>query len=149
MDGTWWSETHFFKGLHLWHVAVPGLGVKSELQLPAYHSHSNMGSELSVTDNAACGNAGSLTQWVRLGIKPVSSWILCWVLNLLSHNGNSGNLLFIWVPSTRLSSVGRWSSLRNFDVVKLCSKSGRILVSERMGGTLLAKNKTAHESSRA
>ena len=26
----------FFLGLHLWHVEVPRLGVKSELQLPAY-----------------------------------------------------------------------------------------------------------------
>ena len=25
-----------FLGLHLWHVAVPNLGVESELQLPAY-----------------------------------------------------------------------------------------------------------------
>ena len=32
-------------GLHVWHMEVPRLGVKSELQLPAYnHSHSNMGS---------------------------------------------------------------------------------------------------------
>ena len=26
----------FFLGLHLWHTEVPRLGVKSELQLPAY-----------------------------------------------------------------------------------------------------------------
>ena len=31
-----------------------------------------------------CGNAG-----VRPGIEPASSMTLCWVLNLLSHNGNS------------------------------------------------------------
>ena len=37
----------------------------------------------------ACGNAGSLTYWVRPGIKPTSSWTLCQLLNLLSHNGNS------------------------------------------------------------
>ena len=32
--------------------------------------------------------AGSLTHWVRLGIKLTSSWRQCWVLNTLSHNGN-------------------------------------------------------------
>ena len=34
-------------------------------------------------------NARSLTHWARPGIKPSSSQILCWVLNSLSHNGNS------------------------------------------------------------
>ena len=33
--------------------------------------------------------AGSLTHWLRPGIKPTSSQTLCQVLNLLSHNGNS------------------------------------------------------------
>ena len=32
---------------------------------------------------------GSLTHWVTAGIKPASSWTLCQVLNLLSHNRNS------------------------------------------------------------
>ena len=26
----------FFKWLHLWHMKIPGLGVESELQVPAY-----------------------------------------------------------------------------------------------------------------
>ena len=34
-----------FLGPYPWHMEVPGLGVKSELQQPAY-SHSNAGSEL-------------------------------------------------------------------------------------------------------
>ena len=33
-----------------------------------------------------CGNARSLTHWVKPGMEPTSSWTLCWVLNLLSHN---------------------------------------------------------------
>ena len=37
----------------------------------------------------ACGNAGFLTHWLRPGIKPASSQRQSWVLNLLSHNGNS------------------------------------------------------------
>ena len=38
---------------------------------------------------ATCSSVGSLAHWVRLGIKPASSRILCWVLNPLSHNGSS------------------------------------------------------------
>ena len=38
-----------FLGLHLWHMEVPRLGVKSELQLPAY--------------TTVHGNARSLTHW--------------------------------------------------------------------------------------
>ena len=56
-------------------MEVPGLGVKSELQPPAYyHGHSN---------------TRSLTHWVRPGIKPISSQTPCQVLNPLSHNRNS------------------------------------------------------------
>ena len=36
---------------------------------------------------AACSSAGSLTHWMRPGIKPASSQRECWVLNMLSHNG--------------------------------------------------------------
>ena len=44
----------------------------------------------SVIYTAAWGNARSLTHWVRPGIDLSSSWTLCRVLNLLSHNGNFG-----------------------------------------------------------
>ena len=43
----------------------------------------------SATYITAYSNAGSLTGRARPGIKPTSSRTLCWVLNLLSHNGNS------------------------------------------------------------
>ena len=36
----------FFLGPHLQHMEVPRLGVKSELQLPAYTTASNVGSKL-------------------------------------------------------------------------------------------------------
>ena len=49
-----------------------------------------------VTYTAACGNAGSLTHWARPGIKPIFSQRLCWVLNLLSHNGNSNLSTYTW-----------------------------------------------------
>ena len=54
---------------------VPRLRVKLEPQLQAYA--------------AAHGNTRSLTHWERPGIVPESSWTLCWVLNLLRHNGNT------------------------------------------------------------
>ena len=45
--------------------------------------HSNTGSELmSATYTAAHGNARSSTHWVRLGIEPISSWIL---LEFITH----------------------------------------------------------------
>ena len=47
----------------------------------------------SVTCTTACGNARSLTHWVKPGIKPVSSQRLHRVHNSLSHNTNSKNSL--------------------------------------------------------
>ena len=46
---------------------------------------------ISVTYNAAYSNAGFLTQWARPRIDPASSQRQPWVLNPLSHNGNSPN----------------------------------------------------------
>ena len=43
----------------------------------------------SVTYATACSNTGSLTNWARPGIKTISSWSLCGVLNPLSSNRNS------------------------------------------------------------
>ena len=40
-----YSFFFFFLGLYLWHMEVPRLGVQLKLQLPAAHSHSNIGSE--------------------------------------------------------------------------------------------------------
>ena len=37
----------------------------------------------------ALGNTGSLTHQTRPGIEPTSSWVLCQVLNPLSHDRNS------------------------------------------------------------
>lgn len=71
---------------YLWHMEVPRLGIKSELQLPAY--------------TTACSNTRFLTNWARLGIKSASSWRPYWVLSLLSHNRNSSDFFF----NVRLSS---------------------------------------------
>ena len=67
------------------------LGVKSELQLPAYATATTKWIwTTSVTYTTACGITGSLTQLGRPWIEPSSSQTLCQVLNALSHNGNSG-----------------------------------------------------------
>ena len=75
---------------HLWHIEVPRLGVKWELQLQAYATAmSTQIWTLSATYVVSCGNARSLTHWARPGIRSASSWRLCWVLSQLSYNGNS------------------------------------------------------------
>ena len=79
-----------FLGLHLRHMEVPRLGFESELQLPAY-AIATAAWDLSHICNLhhSSLNTRSLTHLTRLGIKPESSWTLCWVLNLLSHSENS------------------------------------------------------------
>ena len=84
--------------LHLGHMEIPRLGIESGLQLLAYAIATRI-QAASVTYASAWSNPGFLTHWARLGIEPESSWTLCQVLNLLSHNGNTlmGNLIFlIW-----------------------------------------------------
>ena len=64
----------FFLGLHLQHMEVPRLGVKLELQLPAYATA--MPDLSRVCDlHHRHGNAISLTYWARPGIAPASSWM--------------------------------------------------------------------------
>ena len=80
----------FFLGLHLQHMDVPGLGVKSELQWrPVPQPQHCKIQATSAIHATACGNAASLTHWARSGIKPESSQTLCQALNTRSHNGNS------------------------------------------------------------
>ena len=73
-------ETPFFVflGPHLQHMEVPKLGVKSELQLPAYSTVIRCGIQaMSMTFTTAYGNLGSHGHRVRPGIEPTtSSWIL-------------------------------------------------------------------------
>ena len=58
----------FFLQRHLWHMAVPELGIELELR--------------------------SLIHGVRPEFEPTSSWRQHQVLNLLSHNGKSTLLIF-------------------------------------------------------
>ena len=70
---------------HLWHMDDPGLGLNQScscqpIPQPQYHQIW----AASVIYTAACSNAGSLTHWMRPGIKPAflvmdTSWFLtCW-----------------------------------------------------------------------
>ena len=55
----------------------PRLGVKSQLQLPAYTTATVTQDPNHVsTYTTAQGDVGSLTHWARPGIEPASSWIL-------------------------------------------------------------------------
>ena len=82
----WWF--FFFLWLHLQHMEIPRLAVNLELQLQGLCCQARA---TSSTYTAACSNTGSLSHWVRPGIKHASSQIICWVLNPLSHKGNSLN----------------------------------------------------------
>ena len=56
-------------------MEIPRLGVRWELQLPAYTTATAI-RDLSCDHNLHHGSAGSATHWARPGIKPASSWIL-------------------------------------------------------------------------
>ena len=61
----------FFLGPHTWHMEIPKLGVELKLQLrPKPQPRQHWIWAASVTCAAACSHSGSLTHWVRPGIKP-------------------------------------------------------------------------------
>ena len=86
----------FFFSFYLFLRAVPSAygssQARGQIRAPAaslHHSRGNTRSKLSSTYAAPRGNTRSLTHWVRPRIKPSFSWTLCWVPDLLCHNGNS------------------------------------------------------------
>ena len=66
-----------FLGLHLWHMEVPRLGVKSELQLPAYTTATATWDLSHICDlhhrSRQCQILNTLSE---ARIKPATSWIL-------------------------------------------------------------------------
>ena len=65
-------------------MEAPGLGVESELQLPVYAT-------ATARPDPGCICDLCCPLWlcaIKAGIEPASSWTLCWVLNLMSHNRN-------------------------------------------------------------
>ena len=79
-------------------MEVPGLGVKLELQLPAYAIATAMPDWSCIWEPIPQpGNPRSLTYWARPGIKPASLQRQCRVLNLLNHNVNSVGILVMTI----------------------------------------------------
>ena len=66
----------FFLGPYQWHMEVPRIGVKSELQLLACTTATAIPDLTSFTYTTAHGNAGSPTHWAGPVIEPTSSWML-------------------------------------------------------------------------
>ena len=67
----------FFLGPHPQHREVPRQGLnRSYISGPTSQPQQCRIRAVSATCTAAHGNTGSLTHWVRPGIKPISSWIL-------------------------------------------------------------------------
>ena len=81
----------FLLGPHPWHLEVPRLGVKLELQLPAYTT----GTETQDPSHNWDLRHSSQQLWIpnplsKARDRTQSSWIKpSWVLNVLSHSKNS------------------------------------------------------------
>ena len=80
----------FFFELNPWHMKVSGPGVESEPPLLAYATATVM-----LDPSRICNLCSSfilnqiLNPLIKAGVKPISSWTQCQVLNQLSHDGNS------------------------------------------------------------
>ena len=80
----------FFLRPHLQHMEVSRIGVESELHLRSMpQTQQHWIRAASATYTTACSNVGSLTYWMRPGIKLASSQTLGWILNPLSHKEDS------------------------------------------------------------
>ena len=79
-----------FLGPYLQHMEVCRLGGESELQLLAY-IRAIATQDPSCIFDLLCNlwQPWILNPLSKAGIEPTSSWIPCWVLTPLSHNGNS------------------------------------------------------------
>ena len=85
---------YFFWGgeLCLWHMEVPRLGVKLEPQRPATPQPQQCGIWATPgTYTTAHSKAGTLTNGVRPGIEPASSWILVGFVNRWAMKGTPPN----------------------------------------------------------
>ena len=77
---------------------------------------------MSGTYTTACGDSRSLTQWGRPGIKPTSSLTLCWVLNPLSHNGNSYRMcVCVYVHTHTYTHTNNLGLVHQRDAMKIFS----------------------------
>ena len=79
LSSIWWIILCYsiFLGLHPWHMEVPRLRVKSELQLPACTTATTMQDLSCICDlHHSSRTARSLIHWARPGAKLALSWIL-------------------------------------------------------------------------
>ena len=99
---------------YLWHMEVPRLGVKSELQLPAYTLAIAAWDQVtSETCTTTQGNTESLIHWAKPRIKPAFSWILARFITAepqqelpeISFEGTMVNW-FEWLPYWPTLKVG-------------------------------------------
>ena len=89
-----------------------------------HHSHSNPGSELHPQPTAH-SNVRSLTQWARIGIEPVSSWMLVRLFPL-SHDGNS--MVTSLIPFQTGVHALQWEPGQNRDALAVLTCSWVMLV---------------------
>ena len=111
-----------FLGLHLQHLEVSKLGVELKLKFPVNTTATATPDLSHICDLCqSYGNTRSLSHWARPGIELTFSRTLCWVLNPLSHNGNSWDTRYLeytnewkneWVNQETLLV---WNSLINLD----------------------------------
>ena len=87
-----------FLGLHPQHMEVSRLQVKSELQLLATATATQDPSHICDLRRSS-DNTVSLTQWMRPGIEPASSWILVGLISVVPreelHYSTVLNITFI------------------------------------------------------
>ena len=94
----------FFLGLHPQHMEVPRLGVKLELQLPAYStSTATWNLSLIWAYTTADSNARFLTLWAKPGIEPASSWILFSFITHWAIMGTPWWIFQIFPPHSNVS----------------------------------------------
>ena len=134
--------TSFFLSFCLFRAAPApygdsGLGVESELQLPAY-------TIASATQDPSCiwyhtiahSNAGFLTHWGRPGIKPESSWILVRFINHWATMGTPRcsylNVKNLWI--CYLSWQREIKVAGGITVVKICGLYDKDVILDHLGG---------------
>ena len=125
-------------------MEVPRLEVESELELrPTPQPQKHWIWAISATYATACGIPRSLTHWVRPGIEPAYSWILCQILNLLNNNGNSKTNFIIveaCLSNIRLSTAfmipGHIFFLLHFALNRLREGSTFVIISSVLWKTI-------------
>ena len=91
------THTHnFFLGSHLQHMKAPRLGVELELQLLAYPADATMPDQSCICDqHCSLGQRQILNPLSKARDQTYFLMDTSWILNPLSHNRNSIDLIFL------------------------------------------------------